>query len=78
MKAKEKIRVLGQYIVNRLFVCPQCEMPHTYEPEIENISSDYDNEDPQIYCSYGCGYMFLPEKKEHKGRGEWWKEYINY
>jgi len=77
MNAKEKIRVLGQYIINRSFVCPQCGIDHIYEPEIENLASDYDNENPQVYCYYGCGYIFLPEKKEHKGRGEWWKEHIN-
>lgn len=62
MNAKEKEKVFDQYCVGATFVCPQCNTLHSVNPNIENLGEEYDNEEPQVYCMYGCGYLFLPEK----------------
>jgi hypothetical protein len=41
------------------FQCPSCKTSWWPEPEIENLGEDK----TQIYCLYGCGYIFLEDYK---------------
>lgn len=47
------------------FTCPQCNSECNPEPSIENKGE----EDVQVYCLYGCGYINLIMKDEVRYKG---------
>jgi len=49
--------VLNSCIENGFFKCPSCKESWTPEPLIENEGEDK----TQVYCLYGCGYIFLED-----------------
>jgi len=52
--------ILQSHLTDGGFKCPQCGVHTVGWISIEN--EDAPNELPQIYCHYGCGYMFLETK----------------
>jgi len=65
-KKKTQQEILDSHIVVSGFTwddyqCPQCKSQTWPSPLIEN--EDEPEELPQVYCDYGCGYMFLNYKE---------------
>jgi len=57
MKAtKEQLKTYSKHYKNGLFKCPSCDSEWVGAPEIENEGE----RETQVYCLYGCGYIFLP------------------
>tara|TARA_R110001599_G_scaffold26931_8_gene94881 strand:- start:10102 stop:10302 length:201 start_codon:yes stop_codon:yes gene_type:complete len=61
MKTKTKMEkqneLLNSFVKNGFFQCPSCKESWTPSPAIENKGED----ETQIYCLYGCGYIFLED-----------------
>lgn len=62
---KDQVRTLKQYVKTYrgwdAFTCPQCSEEQPV-PTIENPGEDQ----TQINCRYGCGYMFLDNNPKTK------------
>lgn len=59
----DKQTIYNQHKAGMLYICPQCKSTHLGGLPIENLDDDRD-ELPQVYCRYGCGYIFLPIKTQ--------------
>ena len=57
IKMNNQMLVLNSCIENGFFKCPSCKESWTPEPLIENEGEDK----TQVYCLYGCGYIFLED-----------------
>jgi uncharacterized protein YutD len=78
MSAEKKTEIYSQHLVGRgFYMCPSCMNVHLGGLTIENIEDDSD-ELPQVYCRYGCGYIFLPNLRLNNAppRDEWWKKHL--
>jgi len=79
MSAQKKIAIYNQHTIGRgFYMCPSCKTTHLGGLRIENIDDDSDDL-PQVYCNYGCGYIFLPNLSDLKTppREEWWKKHLS-
>ena len=65
MSAQQKIAIYNQHCRGILFTCPFCNESHIGRPQIHNLDDDSD-ELPQVFCTYGCGYIFLPIIKTNR------------
>ena len=52
--------IIDSHIKGGCFRCPQCKIEWYGRPRIENEGE----ESTQVYCNYGCGYMFINKKTE--------------
>tara|TARA_R110002012_G_scaffold158774_1_gene320346 strand:- start:277 stop:492 length:216 start_codon:yes stop_codon:yes gene_type:complete len=68
MEKKTQQEILDSHYVGKGFgddyQCPQCKSLTWPGPLIEN--EDEPEELPQVYCNYGCGYIFLTYKEPQK------------
>ncbi len=55
-------KVLDSFVKDGFFKCPSCKESWTPNPSIENAGENK----TQIYCGYGCGYIFLDDYKQNK------------
>jgi uncharacterized protein YutD len=55
-----------------LFTCPCCKTQSSQYPDIENKGEDK----TQIFCNYGCGYIFLEDHQQTEVRSNWWEAYL--
>ena len=57
--------VVDSFMTGIIFTCPSCGEGVVGFPMVENPGED----NTQIYCDYGCGYIFLEEflnKKQNR------------
>jgi hypothetical protein len=56
---KKQYQTLNNHTSGHFFKCPDCGSEWVGVPMIENPGE----ETTQIFCLYGCGFIFLPETK---------------
>ena len=62
---KKQKETLKKHQDNFDFICPNCKSEsNKHQTEIENPGE----EKTQVYCNYGCGYIFL---EDYKAKGEY-------
>jgi hypothetical protein len=54
---KEQLRILNLTYKGGLHTCPSCKVSYFAFKDIENKGENK----TQIYCNYGCGYIFLED-----------------
>ena len=59
LPTKEQTKTLAEANSSGQFVCPNCASSGGQNPQIENPGEDR----TQIYCNYGCGYIYLEDFK---------------
>lgn len=59
---KKQNELLNSFEKDGFFQCPSCKESWTPFPQIENKGE----EETQIYCLYGCGFIFLDNYKTKK------------
>ncbi|MHA2216853.1 MAG: hypothetical protein ACXACY_12985 [Candidatus Hodarchaeales archaeon] len=62
MKMEKQNEVLNSFVKDGFFQCPSCKSKWTPTPQIENKGED----ETQIYCLYGCGFIFLDDYKTNE------------
>jgi hypothetical protein len=64
----EKIsdEIINSHMKDGNYICPSCGTQTVNPPAVEHVDVSGDKPEIQVWCTYGCGYLWLSKNNDNE------------